>query len=176
MGYGNRTCLDAPGGKKNLRKPVGLYPCHNQGGNQVNNLTFLPFRSRTIAGVCQPVITTSKIKACFVAERKKKRFSSSHSSRFSHFSSSLSLFLHSFPANRVCVCRALQVANPWSGLCIDSAAKPEDMHTPLGIWPCHQAGGNQVFSLSPSRANPPLNPPPTHFTLNLYTIGSTSPR
>ncbi|XP_055592037.1 putative polypeptide N-acetylgalactosaminyltransferase 9 isoform X3 [Uranotaenia lowii] len=34
LGYGNRTCLDAPGGKKNLRKPVGLYPCHNQGGNQ----------------------------------------------------------------------------------------------------------------------------------------------
>ncbi|XP_049293409.1 putative polypeptide N-acetylgalactosaminyltransferase 9 isoform X1 [Anopheles funestus] len=34
MGYGNRTCLDAPGGKRNLRKPVGLYPCHNQGGNQ----------------------------------------------------------------------------------------------------------------------------------------------
>lgn len=34
VGYGNRTCLDAPGGKKNLRKPVGLYPCHNQGGNQ----------------------------------------------------------------------------------------------------------------------------------------------
>ncbi|XP_058465953.1 putative polypeptide N-acetylgalactosaminyltransferase 9 isoform X1 [Malaya genurostris] len=34
MGYGNRTCLDAPGGKKNLRKPAGLYPCHNQGGNQ----------------------------------------------------------------------------------------------------------------------------------------------
>lgn len=35
-GYGNRTCLDAPGGKKNLKKPVGLYPCHGQGGNQVN--------------------------------------------------------------------------------------------------------------------------------------------
>uniref|UniRef100_A0A182IUW7 Polypeptide N-acetylgalactosaminyltransferase n=1 Tax=Anopheles atroparvus TaxID=41427 RepID=A0A182IUW7_ANOAO len=34
MGYGNRTCLDAAGGKRNLRKPVGLYPCHNQGGNQ----------------------------------------------------------------------------------------------------------------------------------------------
>ncbi|KFB51144.1 polypeptide N-acetylgalactosaminyltransferase 5 [Anopheles sinensis] len=37
MGYGNRTCLDAPGGKRNLRKPVGLYPCHNQGGNQIRN-------------------------------------------------------------------------------------------------------------------------------------------
>uniref|UniRef100_A0A2M3YZD5 Polypeptide N-acetylgalactosaminyltransferase n=1 Tax=Anopheles braziliensis TaxID=58242 RepID=A0A2M3YZD5_9DIPT len=34
MGYGNRTCLDAPAGKRNLRKAVGLYPCHNQGGNQ----------------------------------------------------------------------------------------------------------------------------------------------
>ncbi|XP_052565149.1 putative polypeptide N-acetylgalactosaminyltransferase 9 isoform X2 [Culex pipiens pallens] len=41
-----------------------------------------------------------------------------------------------------------EVANPWSGLCIDSAAKPEDMHTPLGIWPCHQAGGNQYWMLS----------------------------
>uniref|UniRef100_U5EVC4 Polypeptide N-acetylgalactosaminyltransferase n=1 Tax=Corethrella appendiculata TaxID=1370023 RepID=U5EVC4_9DIPT len=34
QGYGNRTCMDSPAGKKNLRKPVGLYPCHNQGGNQ----------------------------------------------------------------------------------------------------------------------------------------------
>ncbi|XP_065083031.1 putative polypeptide N-acetylgalactosaminyltransferase 9 isoform X2 [Ochlerotatus camptorhynchus] len=41
-----------------------------------------------------------------------------------------------------------EVANPWSGLCIDSAAKPEDMHTPLGVWPCHQAGGNQYWMLS----------------------------
>ncbi|CRK88374.1 CLUMA_CG002151, isoform A [Clunio marinus] len=31
---GNRTCLDAQGGKKGLRKPVSLYPCHRQGGNQ----------------------------------------------------------------------------------------------------------------------------------------------
>ncbi|XP_055538306.1 putative polypeptide N-acetylgalactosaminyltransferase 9 isoform X2 [Wyeomyia smithii] len=41
-----------------------------------------------------------------------------------------------------------EVANRWSGLCIDSAAKPEDMHTPLGVWPCHQAGGNQYWMLS----------------------------
>lgn len=37
-GYGNRTCLDAQGGKKGLRKPVTLYPCHRQGGNQVIKL------------------------------------------------------------------------------------------------------------------------------------------
>lgn len=30
-----RTCLDSPARKKDLRKAVGLYPCHNQGGNQV---------------------------------------------------------------------------------------------------------------------------------------------
>ena len=36
LGYGNRSCLDAQGGKKGLRKPVSLYPCHRQGGNQVN--------------------------------------------------------------------------------------------------------------------------------------------
>ncbi|XP_053659473.1 putative polypeptide N-acetylgalactosaminyltransferase 9 [Anopheles marshallii] len=36
-----------------------------------------------------------------------------------------------------------EIRNLWSNLCIDSAAKPEDMHSPLGIWPCHQAGGNQ---------------------------------
>lgn len=35
VGYGGRTCLDSPAAKKNLKKPVGLYPCHGQGGNQV---------------------------------------------------------------------------------------------------------------------------------------------
>ena len=35
MAYDGRTCLDSPARKKDLRKAVGLYPCHNQGGNQV---------------------------------------------------------------------------------------------------------------------------------------------
>lgn len=35
LGYEGRTCLDSPAAKKNLKKAVGLYPCHNQGGNQV---------------------------------------------------------------------------------------------------------------------------------------------
>ncbi|XP_032597060.1 putative polypeptide N-acetylgalactosaminyltransferase 9 isoform X1 [Drosophila grimshawi] len=34
LGYGGRTCLDSPSGKRNLKKAVGLYPCHKQGGNQ----------------------------------------------------------------------------------------------------------------------------------------------
>ncbi|KAK7873044.1 hypothetical protein R5R35_000337 [Gryllus longicercus] len=34
LGYGSRTCLDAPARKKDLHKPVGLFPCHRQGGNQ----------------------------------------------------------------------------------------------------------------------------------------------
>lgn len=35
LGFEGRTCLDSPARKKDLRKAVSLYPCHNQGGNQV---------------------------------------------------------------------------------------------------------------------------------------------
>nr|CAD7449002.1 unnamed protein product [Timema bartmani] len=35
MGTGSKTCLDSPARKADLHKAVGLYPCHNQGGNQV---------------------------------------------------------------------------------------------------------------------------------------------
>nr|CAD7427436.1 unnamed protein product [Timema monikensis] len=34
MGAGSKTCLDSPARKADLHKAVGLYPCHNQGGNQ----------------------------------------------------------------------------------------------------------------------------------------------
>jgi len=35
LGLGGKTCLDSPARKADLHKPAGLYPCHNQGGNQV---------------------------------------------------------------------------------------------------------------------------------------------
>lgn len=38
----------------------------------------------------------------------------------------------------------VQVGNAWSGQCLDSACKSEDMHKPVGLWPCHKQGGNQV--------------------------------
>merc|ERR1712200_380155 len=31
---GSNQCIDSPGKREDLHKPVGLYPCHNQGGNQ----------------------------------------------------------------------------------------------------------------------------------------------
>lgn len=37
-----------------------------------------------------------------------------------------------------------QIRNDASGQCIDSACKPEDLHKPVGLWPCHKQGGNQV--------------------------------
>ncbi|CAG2058459.1 unnamed protein product, partial [Timema podura] len=37
MGAGSKTCLDSPARKADLHKAVGLYPCHNQGGNQIRN-------------------------------------------------------------------------------------------------------------------------------------------
>lgn len=33
-GGGSKMCLDSPAHKPDLHKPVSLYPCHNQGGNQ----------------------------------------------------------------------------------------------------------------------------------------------
>ncbi|KYB25760.1 putative polypeptide N-acetylgalactosaminyltransferase 9 isoform X1 [Tribolium castaneum] len=34
LGIGGKTCLDSPARRSDLHKPVGLYPCHRQGGNQ----------------------------------------------------------------------------------------------------------------------------------------------
>jgi len=33
-GHGAEMCIDSPAKKGDMHKPVGLYPCHNQGGNQ----------------------------------------------------------------------------------------------------------------------------------------------
>lgn len=30
-------------------------------------------------------------------------------------------------------------------ICIDSNAKPNDLHKPVGLWPCHNQGGNQYW-------------------------------
>jgi hypothetical protein len=38
LGLEGKTCLDSPARKADLHKPAGLYPCHNQGGNQVRSV------------------------------------------------------------------------------------------------------------------------------------------
>ena len=40
LGFGGRTCLDSPSRKVDLHKPVGLYPCHKQGGHQVTSAIY----------------------------------------------------------------------------------------------------------------------------------------
>ncbi|GFW15879.1 putative polypeptide N-acetylgalactosaminyltransferase 9 [Trichonephila clavipes] len=32
--------------------------------------------------------------------------------------------------------------------CLDSAAKRDDFHKPIGLWPCHSQGGNQYWMFS----------------------------
>ncbi|CAB4054819.1 GALNT [Lepeophtheirus salmonis] len=41
-----------------------------------------------------------------------------------------------------------EIRNKVSTQCVDSAAKPDDMHKPLGLWPCHKQGGNQYWMMS----------------------------
>ncbi|XP_050669473.1 putative polypeptide N-acetylgalactosaminyltransferase 9 isoform X2 [Leptidea sinapis] len=41
-----------------------------------------------------------------------------------------------------------EIANPSSDMCIDSAAGPEDMKKPVGLWPCHGEYGNQYWMYS----------------------------
>lgn len=43
----------------------------------------------------------------------------------------------------------LQIASFGREVCVDSACKPEDIHKPVGVWPCHSQGGNQVKSRGP---------------------------
>jgi len=40
------------------------------------------------------------------------------------------------------------IGNEWSDQCVDSAAKREDLHKAVGLWPCHNQGGNQYWMLS----------------------------
>ena len=40
------------------------------------------------------------------------------------------------------------IGNAWSEQCVDSAAKREDLHKAVGLWPCHKQGGNQYWMLS----------------------------
>ncbi|XP_023709532.1 putative polypeptide N-acetylgalactosaminyltransferase 9 isoform X3 [Cryptotermes secundus] len=43
-----------------------------------------------------------------------------------------------------------EIGNEWAGQCVDSACKPDDLHKPVGLWPCHKQGGNQYWMLSKS--------------------------
>ena len=40
------------------------------------------------------------------------------------------------------------IGNEWSDQCVDSAAKKEDLHKAVGLWPCHNQGGNQYWMFS----------------------------
>jgi len=41
-----------------------------------------------------------------------------------------------------------EIKNPFTNLCLDSGISPNDLHKPVGLWPCHKQGGNQFWMLS----------------------------
>lgn len=65
LGEGGNTCLDSPARKADLHKPAGLYPCHRQGGNQVQIESWMP---NPIPDVCfKPRRSLVSLWACFRA-------------------------------------------------------------------------------------------------------------
>lgn len=75
LGVGGRTCLDSPAGKRNLKKPVGLYPCHRQGGNQVCAKRFSTKHTTTTT------IAASEKKTCNIsASMRSKKHATATSS------------------------------------------------------------------------------------------------
>ncbi|KAJ8923352.1 hypothetical protein NQ315_001910, partial [Exocentrus adspersus] len=42
----------------------------------------------------------------------------------------------------------LQIGSFGREVCVDSPCKPEDIHKPVGVWPCHGQGGNQFWMYS----------------------------
>ncbi|KDR23871.1 Putative polypeptide N-acetylgalactosaminyltransferase 9 [Zootermopsis nevadensis] len=50
LGLEGKTCLDSPARKADLHKAAGLYPCHNQGGNQIHN----EWSGQCVDSACKP--------------------------------------------------------------------------------------------------------------------------
>lgn len=66
MGYGGKTCLDSAARKGDLHKPVGLYPCHRMGGNQVCEQIECPIRIVSMLYVMFHVLVYILVGLCFV--------------------------------------------------------------------------------------------------------------
>ncbi|XP_046389474.1 putative polypeptide N-acetylgalactosaminyltransferase 9 isoform X2 [Ischnura elegans] len=41
-----------------------------------------------------------------------------------------------------------EIANKWSRKCVDAPSKSEEVEQAVGVWPCHNQGGNQYWMLS----------------------------
>lgn len=57
-------CLDSPARKQDLHKPVTMYPCHKQGGNQVTEIKCLVVFAKYV--VLLRIYFLFAVCACFV--------------------------------------------------------------------------------------------------------------
>ena len=50
--------------------------------------------------------------------------------------------------NSIFTCYLLKIKNEFSNRCVDSPATHDSLHKKVGLWPCHNQGGNQYWMLS----------------------------
>ena len=69
MGFSPAYCLDGAARKANLHKPVGLWPCHGQSGNQVRQRTNQQrFKEKGCCFSSLPIIFNIFLAFCFFSK------------------------------------------------------------------------------------------------------------
>lgn len=177
----SQHCIDSPAKEENLNKFVGLFPCHNLGGNQYWSLSktgeirrdeycldssglevilFACHGSRGNQlwqyqhenkmlwhghhGKCLTISKNTQnltLEMCDVNElRQMWKFGS-----YQGKPTKVSATLEDVPLVPVITGA---ITNPMSLKCLDSLAILQNQERPVGLWPCHNQGGNQHWMLS----------------------------
>jgi len=177
----SQLCIDSLSTADELGKPVGLYPCHNMGGNQYWMLTKYGEIQRgdncvevsgdgveVILSTCKQervnllwdyqhedrTLMHGSYGTCLTLSESKDKLSmeecSSSEKRqrwefYNYEENNSSVGVKPIRRKPLVMGR---IRNPESVLCLDSLVLTENLEKPVGLWPCHNEGGNQHWVLT----------------------------